>query len=31
MEGVTLYDVLPTILDRLGLEVPGELVGRVLT
>jgi predicted AlkP superfamily phosphohydrolase/phosphomutase len=30
LEGLSLYDVLPTILDRLGLEVPPELVGRVL-
>jgi predicted AlkP superfamily phosphohydrolase/phosphomutase len=31
LEGLTLYDVLPTILDRLGLPVPDDLVGSVLT
>jgi predicted AlkP superfamily phosphohydrolase/phosphomutase len=30
LEGVTLYDVLPTILDRLDLEISEKLVGRVL-
>ncbi len=31
LEGLTLYDVLPTILDRLNLPVPGNLRGSVLT
>lgn len=30
LRDLTLYDVFPTILDRLGLEVPGGLRGRVL-
>jgi predicted AlkP superfamily phosphohydrolase/phosphomutase len=30
LSGVRLYDVCPTILDRLGLEVPAGLVGRVI-
>jgi predicted AlkP superfamily phosphohydrolase/phosphomutase len=30
MEGLTLYDILPTIIDRLDLERPEGLTGRVL-
>jgi len=30
LEGVTLYDILPTILDRLGIPIPENLMGRVL-
>ena len=30
LQGTTLYDVLPTILDRLGLEIPDGLRGKVL-
>lgn len=30
LDGLSLYDVLPTILDRLGLEAPEGLAGKVL-
>jgi predicted AlkP superfamily phosphohydrolase/phosphomutase len=30
LEGLRLYDICPTILDRLGLPIPGGIVGRVI-
>ncbi len=30
VEGVSLYDIAPTILDRMGLEVPAGMVGRTI-
>ena len=27
-EGITLYDIAPTVLDALGLQVPGDMLGR---
>ena len=28
LEGITLYDIAPTVLDSLGLQVPGDMLGR---
>lgn len=28
--GLTLYDVAPTVLDYLGLDIPGDMIGRVI-
>jgi len=31
LQGLTLYDIFPTIMDRLGLKLPDDLAGKVLS